>query len=521
MPTAVTSSRWRVWLLPALLVAAGFGLRVAYYRGSYGHPDEPITLAVVKYMQQSGDWDTNWAKAAVPEEFHYGQYNFSSYLYAVFGFAQTVRLIPGLEHWSALFDGYWVARFFSVLLGTCVVAQTWWLARRLAGEFAALVAGLLVAVVPLLVQDSHYARPEAFVTVLTLLVVGLAVSAGGRWRRQVLLVAVAVGLLVACKVSMLLLAWLPLLPAFVQRGEQKTRARTVAEAAVIGAAGLALGFALGAPGAVWHPLIFWAGIKHLMVQYSGIQSLHSHMQGGPVADMIGRYFAATLGWAVLAAGLAGAVVLAWRRAWLHLVALAGPVVLTAGYFATRTVFFERNLSHVVPLWCVLAGVGLGAATRALDVLMPSVAKLARVALVLVLLVQPGQITARLVWVEFSGRSKAQREAYKLRLQQAYPNADWGQAMPVDDEPLRVLAQHFVGANRPVLLEVCDLQDEWSTHFGSHLQARFDAELVGDWPSTFADQPFSTLLTYLSPHCTYYFVRGPRVSQPIPRGDPVR
>lgn len=60
------ASRSRLWwLLAAIVIVGGFGLRFAYHNRGYGHPDEPITVAVVGYMRQSGDWDTNWAKASL------------------------------------------------------------------------------------------------------------------------------------------------------------------------------------------------------------------------------------------------------------------------------------------------------------------------------------------------------------------------------------------------------------------------------------------------------------------------
>ena len=150
--------RWRTWLGPALVVLAAFVLRAAYYDAGYGHPDETITVEVVGQMRRSGDWDTNWAKApALEPALRYDQYNFSSHLYGTFFFYRAVKWVPGLEAWRSRDQGFWVYRFFSVLLATAAVAQAWWLARRLTDARTALAAASLVAVLPLLVQDAHYA----------------------------------------------------------------------------------------------------------------------------------------------------------------------------------------------------------------------------------------------------------------------------------------------------------------------------------------------------------------------------
>ena len=46
-----------------------------------------------------------------------------------------------------------------------------------------------------------------------------------------------------------------------------------------------------------------------------------------------------------------------QRRFAQLTLLLGPILLFGGYFATRSVFFERNLSHLVPLVSVLAATG--------------------------------------------------------------------------------------------------------------------------------------------------------------------
>lgn len=489
----------------SLVLVVAFLFRATYYRDNYGHPDEKITIEVVRAMRQSGSWDTNWAHADLPPEWKVNQFNFSSYLYAARLFDCAVRQVPGLKTWSAAAGGYGAIRFLSALLATIAVWQTWRIGRRLGGEMAGGVAAALAAVVPLLVQDAHYARPEAWVTVLTLLAIESSLAANASGRRG-FAVAVVVGLLVACKVSFLLLAWLPL---FAWGAAPSMSRRRLATAGVGTAAGIAVGFALGAPFAVLHPQAFWQGVHQLLAQYSGSQPPYSNPAGGPVAGMLAAFFGATLGWPLIVVALGGAGWLAWNRRGREIAVVAGPTVVFAGFFATRSVFFERNLSHVVPLVCVLAGVGVAALASRLARARPVLTGGMALIVTGVVAVTPAEITVRLLRVGFPAQSRFEVEAIRAGLRATHPGAAWAQVAPLDDRPLAVIAQHFAQGGAPLLLEVSDTGDAWSTVFGPHLQQRFETDKIGELPGRFSDLPFSTLTVYLSPNRTYYLVRGAR------------
>lgn len=499
------------WIAAAAMVVFGFGLRAAFYHGGYGHPDETITVEVVRHMRQSGDLDTNWAKApTLGTDLRYDQYNFSSHLYATYWFYRFVKLVPGTLGWRSEDEGFWVYRFFSVLLATLVVGQAMRLAERNGGRTAALGAGLLTAGAVQLVQDAHYSRPEAFVTALTMALVAMC------WPREKLSLpavagaALTVGLLVACKVSMALLAWLPLVPVFAAwRG---TPGRVRGWALVIVPVGGLAGFVAGAPGAVANPAAFVNGIEFLMNQYAGLHPPHSHINGGRVAGMVGAYYVASLGWPLLACGAVGVGVLAGRRRWAELALVVGPVVLFAGYFATRTVFFERNLSHVLPLFLVLAAMGAAATVEAIGrrVRAPGWARAVAAPAVFAVCAAPGlRLTAPLLAEEFSGAGSDRHMAFEAALKQRYPGGEWKEVSLLNDGPLIELAVRLQADRRPVLLRITDFNDEWNAYNLSLFAARFDAKLVADYPGNFARVPVCTLHTYHSPHDRYYWVTGLR------------
>ncbi len=494
------------WLTAAAVLLLGFGLRVAFYWEGYGHPDEAITVEVVGQMRSSGDWDTNWAKAPnLPAEFRYNQYNFSSHLYATYFFYRCVKLIPGTEQFRGREGGFWVYRLFSVLMATAALGLTIGLARRAGGGGVALLAGGATAVAVQLVQDAHYSRPDAFVTALTVATVALCWPNERLRSAAVACGAFLLGVLVACKVSMLLLAWLPLVPLLA--AAENVRRRLIGGGLAFLA--LVVGFACGVPGAVTQPEVFLHGVSQLMGQYSGVHPPHSHLDGGMVADFMAAYYIGTIGWAGLLGGLLGVVLLAKQRRWAVLLLLAGPVVLFVGYFATRGVFFERNVSHVVPLFLILAARGMmevaGWASRRVRG-----GQVAWTGLGLLLLTLPAlRHTWPLVSVEYSGVGATRHAAFEADLRSRHPGAEWREVGLLDEDPLVGMATDLAAGGRSLLVRVTDFGDEWTASNLRLFDTRFESKLVADSPSTFQGVPVCTLHTYNSARNRYFLVTGLR------------
>jgi len=495
------------WLLVAIVIVGGFGLRFAYHTRGYGHPDEPITIEVVGYMRQSGDWDTNWAKANLEPLLKYDQYNFSSYLYATYFFYRGAKVLPLTAEWLGTERGLLAYRFFSVALGALAVWQTLRLARRGFGHGTAVLAGGMTAVATLLVQDAHYARPEAFVTVLTLATVGLCWPRPTFSGARIVAGAFLIGVLVAAKVSMLLLAFLPLVPLVSAWPGRRGTAWIVALPVAA-----ALGFAAGAPGAVLHPEVFLNGVRHLARQYAGLHPPHSHPDGGTVGGMMAHYFGATLGWPAMAGFVVGVGGLGWRRRWAELALLAGPVIVFAGYFATQSVFFERNLSHVVPLFIVVAAAGAKDAADWLAKRWPTISPVVPAAILGLLLVYPSvRLTWPLVATEFSGRGAQRHHEFAEAIRARHPEAQWLATLFLTEEPLHELAAHFGRSTRPVLVGFSDYHDAWTVRNLQLLEQRFEIETVAEEEETFPGLPPCTLLTYHRARERYLLVRGVRTS----------
>ena len=499
--------RWRTvcfWLSLLLVASGGILLRAAYDWNGYT-PDECIPIAVVAHLRQAGDLDTNWALTDLREEFRYDQYNFSSYHLCLYVCRGLVELLPGTAEWLSRNDGLQAYRSFSVLMAALALMQVVWLAWRAGGRLAAVIAGALAAVCTLLVQDAYYARPETFTAVVTLGAAALCRPVERRTPVRALTAALLIGVLVACKVSMLALCWLPFVPI-------AARWRHLRQPVLLAAAvpfALALGFAAGAPGAVAHPTSFLNGVQVLYSQYSDGGWAHGHYPEITkcVADLVARYFVAMLGLPILIAAGIGALAVAARRQWAMLALLAGPVGLFVGYFMTRCVFFERNLSHVVPLLLVLSSLGIVALATLLLRRAPAAVPAAAAAMTMLCAIRPYGVTCQLVFDEYSGEAKGRQVQYEDEMRQQHPPLDVIRTSLIVDEQVEELAERMRATPATFLLCVTDMNDDWTPPRVQLFLRRFDAQELPDRRSTFAEFPVCTLLSYHRPNERYFLVTG--------------
>lgn len=354
--------------------------------------DELIPLAVVHHMETTDSWDTNWANADWRGDYaggiyHITQYNFSSY-------HVTLRVLRGLASAFGITTPdlvfYRGCSVLFQLLAMMLVMHGLW---RTAGRWPALAAGGFLAVMPQSVIDAHYARPETFLTLLV--AIGLwcgwqcCQRNAKQWCRWDAVSAVVWGFALACKVSvlpMVALAWVFL----CWRG--------VRGVALLGWWGLfAVGFCLGAPAALLDPAGFLRGAGTLLHQYS--TAVSEPVSGAlPSAGVLFAYLYAFFSapvWVVLLLP----VWLPLPRRQKYLVYAAW--LATVGYlllFAAQQVFFERNVSHLLPLWASVFGLAVAACSRAQTSRQTALAVL----LTVLLLVEPVRLSHELVQTFFRG-----------------------------------------------------------------------------------------------------------------------
>jgi hypothetical protein len=529
--------RWAAaGLLLLLLLAAA--LRIGSLRFDYHHPDEIISVKVAERMVDAGTLDTNWRHADLPIHFKQPQYNFSGYLLGAAAVLQVRQWWPVAEPAP---PGDWL-RAWSAVLGVVVVGLTFAVGRLFFGTATGLVAAVCACFFPLLYQDSLYARPETWVTALTLGAVGLLAAPRPVFRGAHLLAAFLMGLLVATKVSMalllplLLLALRPPAPAASLRAwgppDPRPRwARAWDRARWLPLALLA-GFVAGAPHALANLDDYFAGIEFLRHQYNEGHWPHG-IEGtgyGPVVriDHAKRYFEATSGW-LPALSFAGAAIALARRQLRPLAAFA-VALATALQFSAYPTFFERNLSHVVPLLLIFSAYGV-VAPCALAARTPAL-RAALTAAILLLVLQPAlRTTATLRFEELPDKPGKRLAALRASLR-----AQLGvEAMPVRwrHEPEAVRQAMLLRCDGPVLVELMHPDDLRSQQLLHVLDVQDNLRPVARLPSLFAHVPTSTLHTYFRATSDFLYraagtapcrtlgggrVAAPSVGAPLPVAD---
>jgi hypothetical protein len=459
------------------------------------HVDEAIVIGVIRSMDATGSHDTSWLKPTVPEEFRYPQYNFASYLAATFWWH---RLSEVLVPHSAPDVTRTQLRLFSSLFGALVLPIVGALAWNIGGPTVALLATTLCAINPLLVQDSYYVRPETFFTCLTVLVVWLTAL---RTRWSLALAGFATGLLIACKISGLTIAWIPLVGAISVTKSARDASELARRVAVVVLA-LAIGIVIGVPAIVtnWHTYV--SGIQYLRVHYAGAHPPHSPIDGGPSAHILWTYFRGTTGTIAAVMFAAGGAAVLWQRRWIAAAVVTLPVVVTAALFAQQQVFFERNLSHVVPLYLIGAAIGLAAVGAWLANTASVIRYVALGSLAAILVWVPGSVSMR-VLETLSLSPQHQSQAFEARLHRKW-------RLPVVQAAFLVPQQVWMTSNEitkltdgPVILKVVDYGDPFTARYLAEFEADWRLKRIGVCPSLFPDVPASTLQTNLSPSLRYF------------------
>lgn len=491
-------------LIGTLVLCAA--LRLWPLQFDYFHPDEVIGVEVARHVVDTGSLDTNWKNAALPVDFKLPQYNFSGYILSAAVVDGIVKAFAGPER-----DTLLSLRFWSALLSVAAAGLAFVVGRSLFGVAAGMIACLLVTLNPLLVQDALYARPEPYVTLLTLLVLwGVQDRASGR---RLFLSALAAGVLVATKISMVGL--LPLLylpeampearfwPGLLTYLKQILRELPRRAAAVV--PGVAIGFIIGAPFALSNTGDYWTGIEFLLRQYGGPQWPFGLGEATTPERLVyvGNYFGVTTGALLLALSLAGAI---WAGAAQNFRALAvyALALVFAIRFATYPAFFERNLSHLIPIFLIFAAYGLVRLAAMAPARKAWVVRPVTLAVILGIALIPALRTTTLLLAdEFSGN--ARKELNSLRAEMV---GTYGLEATVigGQQDYAALNDESFPRCSPWLLEVVHFHSARSDASLLRVSAQNGFREVGRYVSKFMYVPTASLHTYTTP--TIIFLSRP-------------
>jgi hypothetical protein len=478
---------WRI-ALPLLILIGALVLRTASVTNIVALYDETITRAVVTNIWR-GDLRNNWKYADVPPEFRIDCYNFSSYMYADAIFVGPPEL-----------NSLYLDRWFSVLTGTAAIYLFYLVALRLFGSKVGLVSLATMAVVPLLVQDSHYARPESFVILLCAAVYLFSIQLSSSPRRLRFLAASSFccGVLIACKISLVPMALIPLI-CLAKEKEINLRSINVWIGFTVA------GTFAGVPDAFFHPLAFWNGVQMLRHHYADVHVPHALMDASNSFPLMALYFWQTLGAPFCLLCVTGMVFLVTRQQYFQFALMALPVIFYVVFFSLQRTFFERNLSHVVPLMAILSGIGLVSTS---NVIRNRARAAAFVVLSLLMLLRPAQISAKLVYVAMrTGYDERTKDYEKVLLRtQGLPVAAATTLLSTDE--VQHLAEMAIKSQDDLLIPIFDFNDSYTRKFLGDLKRCANAREVGYIPSLFRHFAVNTILTYHAPAFRYIRLSPP-------------
>jgi len=312
--------------------------------------DELIPLAVVSHMQDASTLDTNWEKADWHGDYAWGfyklhQYNFSSYLSAMYWLRTSTDFV-GLGSMPDLT----LYRLASLACQLGCMLLVFFIANQLAGNPAGLLAATFVAVMPQSVVDAHYARPESFVMLLVAMACWLALRADDRQKGRIAFVEAMVwGVAFACKFSFFPMVLLACLARLLRQRYMSI--------CLLWFVGFVLGIALTAPYILLDISGFFHGVNLLLGQYAPQAATNGLLASiFPSAHQMLPYLSFFFGFPALVLLLASV-----RQKEMKLRRFTIICFLVSMFylllFARQGVFFERNLSHLVPLWSVMFALG--------------------------------------------------------------------------------------------------------------------------------------------------------------------
>lgn len=343
-------------ITPALIYIA-LRLKVGF---DYSHPDECIPVQVISRILKTGSFDTNWLLAenltGIPP---IDQYNFSSYIVfsaLLLKILLTVGKPFGLEATPDLILD--ALRIFSSLWQVAVIFLVYVVGTTLfKSRLTGVIAAWSVLLYPLLFQDSLYARPESFSSMLVLIMLILAgIRSENPSKPYFLFFGIVLGWLIACKVTFILLLFLPL--ATICSIPKNNRPYPLGLLLIV-IAGIVVGFTIGAPFAIMNLGKYYAGLQELFAQYSGTQPPY----GSPSPELgdrliyAWRYLSVTgIALPVLVALGGGLILFKEKRYFLTSTFLLFVSVMV--YFSSKPVFFERNFSFSLPVIALYSGATL-------------------------------------------------------------------------------------------------------------------------------------------------------------------
>ena len=332
------------------------------------HPDEYVMVATPVNMALRGTWNPNF--------FEYPAliFNVNRVLFTLTGSLDGYELADRQGRTLRVYAPhalYVLSRIWSLVGGMLQVACAYAMGRMLSGRYAALCAGLLVAVCFTLVQHGHYIKPGPLATGLMMLAAWAALAAlrsGDARSRGWLytLAGVATGL--ACATRYNAAAVAPLVVAVGLMLVYRHRDRFTRRGVLMAWAAMPLVFFCGSPYILRDFALFWRDFQYIVSQFTTTGAnvaeyfLVDHLSGLGYIIM----YTALLALGLPALGFAALSCAAGFRARHPILrsglALIGGMTLLYAAVALRTIrpgHSDNLVMLILPFVAVLAAVGAG------------------------------------------------------------------------------------------------------------------------------------------------------------------
>jgi len=401
------------------IIGIGFGQPDPQFYPSYApkgmvhehlplHPDEFYSVALPVEMALRNRLN--------PEFFNYPAFliNANFVLYQMTGTLKNLLLSDrdgALLNSYAPFSLYMLSRAYSVFGAMLAVTCAYAIARLLSGRFAAICAGLLVAVSYTLVQHSHYIKPGTLASGWMMLAAWAShaalLSSKSRSRLGFYLLAGGVAGLAATTRYNAVAASIIVVPVGMLL-IIRARSRRALLQVVAGWLLIPLVFLLGSPFTLLDFDHFWRDFSYIVGQYVATgEDILSHFLVEPwmgLGLMLTYAGLFALGLPAIGCAFLGFVSAAWRRdpacrrhqrQSRRFVMLVGLMILVYGLVALRTVrpgHSDGLLILIIPFVAVLAGIGADNLVKILR--LPS--RLTMPAIALFLVIQPAVLSVQVV-----------------------------------------------------------------------------------------------------------------------------
>ncbi|HQQ75508.1 MAG TPA: glycosyltransferase family 39 protein [Pseudomonadales bacterium] len=367
MTNSITALLWLI------IFIAFVALRFDTSERTYFQVDDQVVVWLIDDAVNKNNWQPDWYRAAqhheksdyfaaeakrndLPHDHHY---NFTAHILLSAAIINPLRAlgcdiptITLLHHIALGWDT------LSLLL--LIIAAT-----RLGGQSLALCAGVIYTVLPLAVQGSHYARPDALLTAMgsAILFLTLQKNTLSHWR-WLAANGLVLGIAIGGKASQLMLGIFPALTYALPLLDKKTwNAKSISAVALDGAIVCALiSITLG--------LMFFIGditLKDFVISVQSVQLYYQHPAPPDILEQyhyrtqllnILQYFLSTLGWPLLLAMAIGCTTLARKKDKLPLLAMTLPLLFFILYFASVPAFFDRSFCALSAAIVLLAATGI-------------------------------------------------------------------------------------------------------------------------------------------------------------------